>query len=216
MMSWRDMRETCCGYLSALSARTHFVAVKKRWGQCTDEQRLWKTVTSAERIDAAFEAKRWAGQTRLFLRSESERKNSQRASVPFTLRLLQKCSDSPSGCVRQRRNDVKQSKQLRWSLCLCERECGNARKDSHVVNRPCLSRSYLSLHAASARVSSFTSPSRPISQRHESGMEQSHWIFLFPLNKRQNVHERTSGPPPYAAFWEQIPFGIYGCQQSLI
>lgn len=82
---------------------------------------------------------------------------SQRDSVPFALPLLQKCSDSPSGCVRQRWNDAKQSKQLRWSLCLCERECGNACKDSHVASRLCLSRSYLSAHAASTHISSFTS-----------------------------------------------------------
>lgn len=42
------------------------------------------------------------------------------------------------------------------SVCV-ERECGNACKDSHVVNRLCLSRSYLSVHAASAHISSFTS-----------------------------------------------------------
>lgn len=158
MMSRSDMRDMCCWYLSALSAPAHSAVVKKRWGQCTDEQTLWKTVTSAERVDAAFKAKRWAGQTRLSLRSESERKNSRRVSVPFTLRLLQKRSDSLSGCVRQRWNDAKQSKQLRWSPCLCARDCGNACKDSHVVDRLCLSRSYLSVHTASAHISSFTSP----------------------------------------------------------
>lgn len=89
----------------------------------------------------------------------SQREKILRESpYPLPFDCCKKCSDSLSGCVCQRWNDVKQSKQLRWSLCLCERECGNACKDSHVVNRLCLSRSYLSVHTASAHIFSFISP----------------------------------------------------------
>lgn len=65
--------EMCCGYLSALSAPPHFGVVtkkkkKRRWGQCTEEQKKkqkrWKTVTSAEHVDAAADANKWADQRR--------------------------------------------------------------------------------------------------------------------------------------------------------
>lgn len=68
MMSWSDMREGDALWVSFgtfCSSALWGGNKKKRWGQCTEEQKKrWKTVTSAEHVDAAAEANKWADQRR--------------------------------------------------------------------------------------------------------------------------------------------------------